>query len=89
MRLTDEEIAGLDEFLREFETGADNGANLTRRALTELKERRAQDLTSDRVAAIGFAHGIVKCLRFDTDISKKLQADALEVLSRLTKEHGK
>jgi len=44
-RLTDEELAQLDEFLRPFETG-DSGAGLTRRALAELRELRAADTSN-------------------------------------------
>lgn len=51
--------------------------------LKEIRERRAKDMTSEQVTALGFVHGIVRSLRFETDVARTLQADALAVLDRL------
>jgi hypothetical protein len=90
MRLRDGRLAGLSIIKTMSAAHVDHETLKEVRAMaTELRERRAADLTSDEVEALKWLHEVATTLnRFGSGQSNKgdeRTATALEVLERLTK----
>ena len=83
-RMTDEE---LDVLSRCFPThmGEPTAAVLVQRCISELKERRALDLTSEEREALEWAR---VCVVQDMQYPLERHQRALAILSRLVKQEG-